>query len=468
MSSLSTQTDPLDAAADLNVESFRYSLAGIEFRMGDMAGFLTALPIAVLVEMGPTHDEIITRQDYELEGIEPGQRAMSEDHVKRIKRGLRRHAAKLVTGCFVLAIDPGGVHFDEKRVPLDGAAHLNFTKAHLRPGFRTWIVDAQHREKAVRELWQETIAAAAAGQLGAEELASLLRVSSVPVLFLLEGDRDEISRIFVTMASTRPISPSLIAVMDREQFSNRLGLEVARRAKLLGADRLAFQTSGATGDKLYTAAAIRSAAANVYIGFRDRTPDMREDNLRALFEREGLDPDDDATVVEGADIVVALFDHAYERMDGWRQLRDGMLTPKEFRANYLHGTPAGLYTLAGVLCAARLAPAVDPNHVIDLLADNISWRRGQRIETEDGALRHPDFEATLVRTTRVLDDAGNTIGWKSATTGGARTAYEAATRQLIERLIELDPDLNEMNSDPVLMEMGLKARRARGRPRKSA
>ena len=35
---------------------------------------------------------------------------------------------------------------------------------------------------------------------------------------------------------------------------------------------------------------------------------MREDNLRALFEPEGFDPDDDATVVETPDVIVALFD----------------------------------------------------------------------------------------------------------------------------------------------------------------
>lgn len=463
-SSTTNATDALDAVAGLDLESFKFSIPGIEFRMGEMPGFVTALPIRTMVEM--VHDEIITRRDYEIEGIEPGQRAMSEDHVKKIKKGLKRHDKKLVTGCFTLAIDPKGVKIDDKRVSLDNEAHLNITKAHIRPGYRTYIVDAQHREKAVRDLWNETLEAVRQGELEAEELESLLRTSSIPVLFLFEGNKDEISRLFVTMASTRPISASLIAVMDREQFANRIGLEIALRAKLLGAERLAFQTSGATGDKLYSAAAVRAAAANIYIGFRDRSPDMREENLRAVFAAEGRNPDDPETVKEAADEIVELLDHAYERMDGWRQLKDGTLTPKEFRSELLHATPSGLYVLAGVLCAARLAPAVDPKHVIDLVGAEISWRRNDRVDV-DGVQRHPNFEGTLVRTVRVLDDAGNTVGWKSSTAGGARTAYEAATKDLIKRLIELDPDLAEMESDSVLIEMGLKARRGRGRPRKS-
>src|SRR3954471_20453045 len=130
-----TQPNPLDAIAGLDLESFKYSIPGIEFRMGEMPGFVTALPIRTMVEM--VHDEVITRRDYELEGIEPGQRAVSDDHVKRIKRGLRRHADKLVTGCFTLAIDPAGVKIDDQRVPLDNEADLNITKVHIRPGYRT-------------------------------------------------------------------------------------------------------------------------------------------------------------------------------------------------------------------------------------------------------------------------------------------------------------------------------------------
>jgi hypothetical protein len=181
--------------------------------------------------------------------------------------------------------------------------------------------------------------------------------------------------------------------MDRTQFANRVALEVARSAKLLGTGRLAFHTSSASKDTLYSAAAIRAAAANVFIGFRDRTPVMREENLRAIFEHEGKDSSSSETVGEAAGEVIELLDYAYERMAGWRELRDGAISAKEFRTTYLHGTPSGLYVLAGVLCAARLSSGVDPKHVIDLLAANVSWRRDERID--DGPVqRHANFEGT--------------------------------------------------------------------------
>ena len=106
---------------------------------------------------------------------------------------------------------------------------------------------------------------------------------------------------------------------------------------------------------------------------------------------------------------MALFDHAYERMDGWRQLRDGMLTPEEFRAT-VSAAHAQAYTRWPACSAPPARAGIDPKQVINLMAENISWRRNERVEAEDGALRHPDFEATLVRTTQVLDEAGNTIG----------------------------------------------------------
>jgi hypothetical protein len=122
--------------------------------------------------------------------------------------------------------------------------------------------------------------------------------------------------------------------------------------------------------------------------------------------------------------------------------------------------------LAGVLCAARLTPGVDPKYVIDLVASEVSWRRNERVQ--DGNVeRHPHFEGTLIRTVPVLDEDGDTVRWKSATAGGARTAYESATKAVIRRLIEVDPALAEMESDHVLMYMGLKAGGKRGRPRRS-
>src|SRR4051812_25829614 len=92
----------------------RFTATGTEFKMGEMTGIQAALPVVTWV--GLAVDEVITRRDYELEGIEPGNRAISGAHVKKIKAGLAKHAAKFVTGGFTLAVAPDGVKFDRKAV----------------------------------------------------------------------------------------------------------------------------------------------------------------------------------------------------------------------------------------------------------------------------------------------------------------------------------------------------------------
>jgi hypothetical protein len=195
---------------------------------------------------------------------------------------------------------------------------------------------------------------------------------------------------------------------------------------------------------------------------------MRESNLRAVFEDHGKDTDADETVSEAAAEVVESLDYAYGRIPGWRELKEATLEPKDFRATYVHGTAGGLYVIAGVVCAARLSPGVDPKHVIDLLADHISWAKEERTQGQDSALLvHPDFEGTLVVNEPVVDDDGEIVGFETKTGGGARTNYEKATRRVIDKLIGIEPELEEMRSDTVQVAMGLKASGKRGRPPKS-
>lgn len=368
-----------------------------------------------------------------------------------------------MTGTLTLAITPDGVRL--KRVA-DISDYSWLVQMSVLSGHSIFILDGQHRSQALRDLWKEVIDAVGRGEMEAEEVAQLLGRSSVPVMLILEADKNEISRMFVTMASTKAISPSLIAVMDREQFANRVGLEVAQQSELLaGAERLAYQTSTATGETIYAAAAIRAATANLFIGFRDRTPEMREENLREVFEDQGKDTEDQATVEEAAAEVVDLIDYAYERIPGWRELRAGSIEPKEFRSNYVHGTSSGLYVIAGAICAARLTSGVDPKHVIDLMGDEVSWERETRVSDGDQFV-HPDFEGSLVVTEPQLDEHNSVVGWRTRTAGGARTNYEKATRQVIDKLINIDSTLVEMRSDPVQVAMGLKAGGKRGRPPK--
>ncbi|WP_416564029.1 DNA sulfur modification protein DndB [Nocardia testacea] len=461
--------DELRKLADTKLRPTRFTATGQSFKMGEMTGIVTALPIVAVVSLNV--DEVMTRSDYELEGIEPGNRVISLDHVKKIKKGLRKHANKLLTGTFTLAVHADGVDVEKLASVGDG---IDIVKFSVLSGYQIVIVDAQHRNLALRELWDETMEAVRQGALDADEIAEILRASAVPVLILLEGEKDEISRMFVTMASTKPISPSLIAVMDREQLANRIGLEVAKRWKLLArADRLAFQSSTATGDTVYSAAAVRGAVANMFIGYKDRTPDMREDNLRRYFsvpenpENENLEAEEKHAVEVAADEAVEYLDYAFDRLPGWRDIKKGM-EPKEFRAQYVHGTPAGLYVVVGVICAARMSPGVDTKHVIDLMSKHVKWRRDERVIDDPATKKpkHPDFEGTLVLTEPVANEDGEVVDWKTRTGGGARTNYEKAARAVIDRLISVDPSLSVLRSDQVQIDMGLKAGGKRGRPRK--
>src|SRR5215216_4931872 len=108
---LSPEAD-VEALAGLDLAPWRFTATGTEFQMGEMAGIVTALPIETVV--GLAVDEVVTRRDYELEGIEPGNRAISAAHVRKIREGLKKHAKKLVTGCFTFAIAPDGVKIDRK------------------------------------------------------------------------------------------------------------------------------------------------------------------------------------------------------------------------------------------------------------------------------------------------------------------------------------------------------------------
>jgi hypothetical protein len=460
----------LDDLEEGDLTQAQYSSFGQEFLMGEMTGLLAAFSVSDIVRLSA--NAVLTREDYELDGDKPGNRIISPGHVKKIIDGLRKHSDKFLTGAFTFAIDPKGVSI-ERLYEIPSSAELYLSKFSLLSGHQISILDAQHRNKAVGQLWDETIEAVRRGELEARTVQEQLQRSSIPALIVLEGDRDEISRMFVTMASTKPISPSLITVMDREQFANRVGLAVAQHSKLLGeASRLAYQTSTATKENLYAAAAVRGAAATIYIGFRDRTPELREAHLRAFFEDRELDTDGPEAVDVAAGEVAALLDYAYERMPGWRELREGEIDAKAFRTRYIHGSAAGLYAIAGVICAARMCSDVDPEQVIDLLASEVDWLKETQVKDSGSkgaeVLRHPNFEGSLVSNEPVLDEQGAIVDWKTKSAGGARANYEKATRSLLALLAQLDSSLSEMKSDAIQIAMGLKGSGKRGRPPKVA
>ena len=92
----------------------------------------------------------------------------------------------------------------------------------------------------------------------------------------------------------------------------------------------------------------------------------------------------------------------------------------------MHGSAAGLYVIAGVICAARMSAGVDdPKHVIDVMATDFEWRKH---EVVDG--KH-QLDGTLIIVEPVLDDDENVVGYKTRTGGGNRTAYEKAARSVL-------------------------------------
>ena len=169
--------------------------------------------------------------------------------------------------------------------------------------------------------------------------------------------------------------------------------------------------------------------------------------------------------------IAGYLDYAYEKLPGWRQLRRGHgapgLSPKQFRTDYLHGTPAGLYVIGGVLGAARFS-GVSITRVIDELA-KLQWERSTFVTRDDkelGEVRsHPLFEGLLVRNEKEIDAKGQ-IRWVAATAGGARTNYEAATLRILNQFAAQDETLKPLIADETLKYLGLRASAGRGRRRK--
>jgi hypothetical protein len=475
-----------NALAKHDLRQKQYEGIGFRFRMGELLGLVMLIPVPELVQL--TVKQVIRREDYQLESERPGNRLENAKHIERIKAGLKRHAQKLLLGSFIFAVDPGTEEAPSfgtevlQSIEFNGGSY-DIVRFWIYATTKFFILDAQHRNRALRELWDEVALAVQRGDIAAAEIADLLGQSCVPVLVVFEGDPDEISRMFVTMASTRPIPPSLIAVMDTEALPNRFGKAVALRARLLSdsdnvAQKLEFQRNAPGRDTLYTASAIRSAVASMLIGFRDRTPEARESNLLRAFETIASDigaAGDDDVFAAAVNDVVAILDYAYDRLPGWRDLPreaddEDALSPTDFRRTYVHGASGGLYVIAGCLAAGRAA-GIDPQQVVDQLS-MVPWEKQAIVRAKGPAgetiYRHKIFEETLVITEPVEEEGGR-IRWVAKTGGGNRTSYEKATRAVLHWLAKRDATLAEMVSPETLGEIGLAPRpgERRGRPRKS-
>ncbi|MEV5275367.1 DNA sulfur modification protein DndB [Streptomyces werraensis] len=467
--------DPtVDVAADairggkINIPA-KFEAIGFMSNAGSMRKITFTVPFREVAER-LTFERLLSRHDFDTESLTtPGQRDISEKHAEKITNFLTE-SDRPYLGTLTIAIPDNQVDVEVLQQVANNVWLVKFVVPVTSEN--PIVEDGQHRVKGLTDAWRRVMADPTDEQFA--EAREMLGKSSIEMTLLLEGDPTVLSTIFVKMASTRPISASLIAIMDSSAVQNRLGQQVTRKSRYLS-DRTTYlgakaaqklaAAKGRKYDPLYPAAAVRSAAAAIAgVGVRDRTPDQREDILNQIFaeraKREGRSMEQ---VIEAtANEIVAILDYAFTRIPGWKQMAADRMTASEFKAEYVHSSAAGLHVIANVIAAAHRA-GLDARHVVDHLA-KLPWRRDNlRKASRDGEeIRvHELFEDTLVRT--VFDT--KTGEWRAGQAGATRGAYEEAIRKVLATLARQSPELAAMHELPVLTALGL-ATAGRGRPRK--
>lgn len=419
-------------------------------------------------------DRLLARHDFDIDSSLPGNRDITETHWKEIEKYLLQDERPFL-GTITVAMRADEVEI-ETLGPVGDCAEL--VKMTIYEGSEKPVLeDGQHRCRGavgawgqVRDLNEET---ASPKDL---EVKHRLAETSVTVEMLLEHDRDILSTLFVRMGSTKPISPNLVAVMDHSKIQNRLGADVMRKSDLFrhrttylgakaGKDMAAER--GRDYEPLYPAGAVRNAAANVAgVGVRDRTPSQRETLLEGIVGdrmRSGQMSEDGAIEVLGTEISAAI-DYAYRTLPGWEAISKGRLTVTEFKDLYVHGTAAGLTTIATVLSAARVAK-LDVQQVIDVMAKVVPWRRDALRDGQDEngqpSKVHEFFEGTLVQT-----ELGKDGKWKAGTAGARRDLYQTAAEKVLRAIAAADNSLKPIADLSTFVGVGL-ASAGRGRPKKA-
>ncbi|WP_189859467.1 DNA sulfur modification protein DndB [Streptomyces poonensis] len=447
----------------------KFEAIGFLSNAGTMRKITFTIPFKQVADQ-LTFDRLLERHDFDAESLTtPGQRDISEKHAEKITAFLLE-TDRPYLGTLTIAMPESQVDIEVLQ-PI--AKHVSLVKLVVPVTSENPIVeDGQHRVRGLTDAWRKI-----ASDPFSEKYAHARRTlesSSIEMTLLLEGEPSVLSTIFVKMASTRPISASLIAIMDSSAVQNRLGQQVTRKSRYLS-DRTAYlgakaaqklaASKGKKYDPLYPAAAVRSAAAAIAgVGVRDRTPDQREDILVQIFSRrakqEGWPLDKVIEVT--ADEIVADLDYAFTRIPGWNRMAADELSASEFKAEYVHSSAAGLHVIANVIAAAKLA-GLGTRRVIDELA-KLPWRRDDLREvTVDGEVTkvHELFEDTLVRTAFDV----KTGDYRAGQAGATRGAYEEAIRKVIGALASNSEEMATMQAQPVQFTLGLVSA-GRGRPRK--
>lgn len=426
---------------DMDLRPARYTALGVAAKLGEMDAALVWIPVDALADLDARR--VVARADYNLNAKDrPGNRYVTRTHVAKIQRGIIEGVRKLMVGTAILAIDPEYVVFRPLRT-LTLNPPQTLVEVRILHGGAAWIVDFQHRDEALKGAVKELEGRIAQGEDGdVVARRELIRQSSVPVLVLQEADPKEITRMFVNMAQTKPIPPSLIAVMDQAQVSHEIAVEVAKKVDMLRGDPPDLEPAGAMeylknaaqGEKkLYPAAAWRTACSIILGGFRDRTPEQRESSVKKALN-EQFNGKSDAAINR----LVEIWDYAYGVMPGWRDIKAGKVSREKFRQQYIHGSSGGLYVFAGAVGAA-LGAGLKYQDVIGALAA-LPWERNATVKPRDPAKpkekpQHPLF-GELIRYAPVVNKDGEIQDWTLRSGGGNRSAYEQATRTLLQELAQ--------------------------------
>ncbi len=110
----------------------------------------------------------------------------------------------------------------------------------------------------------------------------------------------------------------------------------------------------------------RAGASVSLIGFNDRTPQQRDDNIEVALKEFGTMQE--SALSEATTWIAGSWDYAASKMPGWRDIVAGTKTPEEVRDEYLVGSGAALYVIAGVVAACRFS-GVDYKPAIDEVAN---------------------------------------------------------------------------------------------------
>lgn len=469
--------------AEVNLDQLRTTVSrpifmqkvGLLTRSGVMEKITFTATIKEIAEQF-NFQRLLTRHTFDIDSSQPGNRDITEAHWRDIEEYLVEDERPFL-GTITVAMRRDQVEI-EKLGPVGECVEL--AKMTIYTGAEKPIVeDGQHRNmgaihawKRVRELDEEN---ATEEEL---ELRDRLAESSVTIEMLFEHERDVLSTIFVRMGKTKPIPAALVAVMDRSTIQNRLGAGVMNKSELfrnrttyLGAkaSKELAESRGRTFESLYSADAVRNAAANLGgVGVRDRSPKQREDLLEAIVtERmQILGISEPAVIEKMATDIAADIDYAYRTIPGWKEVFKHTLTVAEFKEKYVHGTAAGLYTIVTVMTAAKAA-GVSTHLAIDVMAKVIPWRRDAlrpgEGENKLPIMVHEFFEDTLVKTAQDK----KTGEWKAGTAGARRDMYQAAADKVLRKLAASDKALAPIAEHRTYVTVGL-ASDGRGRPKKSA